>query len=36
MEEFTSDYESGVLHPSDVKQALAKAINMMLEVTCFF
>ncbi|KAM0901976.1 hypothetical protein ACQ4PT_019537 [Festuca glaucescens] len=31
MEEFTSDYESGVLHPSDVKQALAKAINMMLQ-----
>ncbi|XP_047052011.1 tyrosine--tRNA ligase 1, cytoplasmic-like [Lolium rigidum] len=31
MEEFTFDYESGVLHPSDVKQALAKAINMMLQ-----
>ncbi|KAM0844377.1 hypothetical protein ACQ4PT_057089 [Festuca glaucescens] len=31
MEEFTFDYESGVLHPCDVKQALAKAINMMLE-----
>ncbi|KAM0901255.1 hypothetical protein ACQ4PT_020088 [Festuca glaucescens] len=31
MEEFTADYESGGLHPSDVKQALAKAINMMLQ-----
>jgi tyrosyl-tRNA synthetase len=31
MEEFTVDYESGALDPSDVKQALAKAINMMMQ-----
>jgi len=31
MEELTIDYESGALHPSDVKQALVKAINMMLQ-----
>ncbi|CAM0875652.1 unnamed protein product [Alopecurus aequalis] len=31
MEDLTGDYESGALHPSDVKQALVKAINMMLQ-----
>lgn len=30
MEELTAAYESGVLHPADVKDALEKAINMML------
>jgi tyrosyl-tRNA synthetase len=31
MEEFNVDYERGALDPSDVKDALAKAINMMLQ-----
>lgn len=31
MEELAADYESGALHPIDVKQALVKAINMMLQ-----
>ncbi|XBI98927.1 hypothetical protein VPH35_019105 [Triticum aestivum] len=30
MEELTVAYESGILHPADVKDALEKAINMML------
>jgi tyrosyl-tRNA synthetase len=30
MEEFNVDYERGALDPSDVKDSLAKAINMML------
>ncbi|XP_047051160.1 tyrosine--tRNA ligase 1, cytoplasmic-like [Lolium rigidum] len=32
MEEFVADYESGALHPADVKQALVKAVNMLLQV----
>jgi hypothetical protein len=35
MEEFVADYESGALHPADVKQALVKAVNMLLQVTWF-
>lgn len=35
MEELAADYESGALHPVDVKQALVKAINMMLQVNFF-
>jgi tyrosyl-tRNA synthetase len=31
MEEFTVDYESDALHPSDVKLALARAPNMVLQ-----
>jgi hypothetical protein len=32
MDELTADYESGSLHPADVKPALAKAINEILQV----
>lgn len=32
MEELIADYESGSLHPGDVKPALAKAINQILQV----
>jgi hypothetical protein len=32
MDELVSDYESGALHPADVKPALAKAINEILQV----
>ncbi|KAM0849202.1 hypothetical protein ACQ4PT_053874 [Festuca glaucescens] len=32
MEEFIADYESGALHPADVKHALVKAVNMLLQV----
>jgi len=32
MDELISDYESGALHPADVKPALAKAINEILQV----
>jgi hypothetical protein len=32
MDELISDYESGTLHPADVKPALAKAINEILQV----
>ncbi|XP_047064359.1 tyrosine--tRNA ligase 1, cytoplasmic-like [Lolium rigidum] len=31
MEEFAADYKSGALHPPDVKQALERALNMMLQ-----
>nr|CAB3479974.1 unnamed protein product [Digitaria exilis] len=31
MDELISDYESGALHPADVKPALAKAINEILQ-----
>lgn len=31
-EELIADYESGALHPADVKPALAKALNKILEV----
>jgi tyrosyl-tRNA synthetase len=31
MEEFTSDYQSGALHPSDVKHALERSLNMVLQ-----
>ncbi|XP_008802786.2 tyrosine--tRNA ligase 1, cytoplasmic [Phoenix dactylifera] len=31
MEELIADYESGALHPADVKPALAKAINQILQ-----
>jgi hypothetical protein len=32
MGELISDYETGALHPADVKPALAKAINEILQV----
>ena len=32
MEEVNSDYESGALHPSDLKSNLSKAINKILQV----
>ena len=32
MDELISDYETGALHPADVKPALAKAINEILQV----
>jgi tyrosyl-tRNA synthetase len=31
MDELISEYESGALHPADVKPALAKAINEILQ-----
>ncbi|XP_047064355.1 tyrosine--tRNA ligase 1, cytoplasmic-like [Lolium rigidum] len=31
MEEFADDYRSGALHPPDVKQALERALNIMLQ-----
>uniref|UniRef100_A0A8R7PZF5 tyrosine--tRNA ligase n=1 Tax=Triticum urartu TaxID=4572 RepID=A0A8R7PZF5_TRIUA len=31
MEEFVADYHSGALHPRDVKNSLAKAINDILQ-----
>jgi tyrosyl-tRNA synthetase len=31
MEELTVDYESGALHPSEVKLVLARALNMVLQ-----
>lgn len=34
MEELIVDYESGMLHPADVKPALSKALNRILQVTC--
>jgi hypothetical protein len=33
MEELAADYVSGALHPSDVKLALAKSLNVILQVT---
>jgi hypothetical protein len=36
MEELTADYTRGALHPTDVKHALANAINMILQVICLF
>jgi hypothetical protein len=32
-EELIADYESGELHPADLKPALSKALNKILEVT---
>jgi hypothetical protein len=32
MEELLADYISGALHPGDVKPALTKAINQILQV----
>ncbi|PKA62406.1 tyrosyl-tRNA synthetase [Apostasia shenzhenica] len=32
MEDFVLDYESGALHPADVKPALSKALNEILQV----
>lgn len=32
MEELIADYESGALHPGDVKPALSKALNQILQV----
>ncbi|KAL5231463.1 hypothetical protein ABZP36_030239 [Zizania latifolia] len=32
MDELIADYESGALHPADVKPALAKAINQILQI----
>lgn len=34
-EELVADYESGKLHPADLKPALAKALNKILEVCSF-
>ncbi|KAL5574138.1 hypothetical protein UlMin_023735 [Ulmus minor] len=34
-EELTTDYESGELHPGDLKPALAKALNKILELDLF-
>ena len=31
-EEFKTDYASGSVHPGDVKAALAKALNQILQV----
>jgi tyrosyl-tRNA synthetase len=31
MEELTADYESGALHPADVKLALEKSLNEILQ-----
>lgn len=36
MEELIADYESGNLHPGDLKPALAKAINQILQVFISF
>ncbi|RRT37601.1 hypothetical protein BHE74_00057997, partial [Ensete ventricosum] len=33
MEELILDYESGVLHPADLKPALSKALNLILQVS---
>ncbi|KAE9448811.1 hypothetical protein C3L33_19293, partial [Rhododendron williamsianum] len=35
-EELVADYESGNLHPADVKAALSKALNKILQVLYFF
>jgi len=35
-EELKVDYEAGALHPGDVKPALAKALNKILQVACTF
>jgi hypothetical protein len=35
MDELIADYASGALHPADVKPALAKAINAILQVLFF-
>lgn len=35
MEEVTTDYASGVLQPGDIKLALAKSLNKILQVTFF-
>lgn len=32
MEELIGDYESGALHPADLKPALSKALNVILQV----
>lgn len=32
MEDLSADYESGELHPGDLKPALAKALNQILQV----
>jgi tyrosyl-tRNA synthetase len=34
-EELIADYESGELHPADLKPAISKALNKILEVTFF-
>lgn len=36
MEELVMDYESGSLHPADVKPALKEAINQILKVMFLF
>lgn len=33
MEELILDYESGALHPADLKPALSKALNVILQVS---
>lgn len=35
-EELAADYESGSLHPADLKPALSKAVNKILQVDTFF
>lgn len=32
MDDLSSDYESGALHPSDLKGNLSKALNKILQV----
>ncbi|XP_048534578.1 tyrosine--tRNA ligase 1, cytoplasmic-like [Triticum urartu] len=34
MEELIADYESGALHPAEVKLALTKALNRMMNIVC--
>jgi len=34
-EELIADYESGELHPADLKPALSKSLNKILEVMIF-
>jgi len=35
-EDITTDYESGQLHPKDLKDALSKALNKILQVSISF
>lgn len=36
MEELIVDYESGALHPGDLKPALSKSLNQILQVMLTF
>jgi len=35
-EELIADYENGELHPADLKPALSKSLNKILEVMIFY